>query len=34
MDTPNGKVSVKLEQVVNDSSVVLNIGGERTVLTR
>jgi|SRR6266850_1387479 len=33
MDTPNGKVSVKLE-TVNDSSVVLNIGGERTVLSR
>jgi hypothetical protein len=33
MDTPNGKVSVNLEKV-DDSSVVLNIGGERKVLSR
>src|SRR6266446_3042466 len=33
MDTLNGKVSVNLE-TVNDNSVVLNIGGERTVLSR
>jgi len=33
MDTPQGKVTVNLE-TVNDNSVVLNIGGERTVLSR
>jgi len=33
MDTPNGKVSVNL-QMVNDNSVVLNIGGEQKVLSR
>jgi hypothetical protein len=33
MDTPKGKVSVKLE-TVNDNSVVLSIGGVRTELSR
>ena len=33
MDTAHGKVSVKLEKV-EDNSVVLNIGGERAVLSR